>query len=156
MKISQLLTENCVSVKLQVSQKAEAIDSLINLLSDSVSADLLEQIRIAVKERESIMSTGVGKGLAIPHAKVSGLEKNLAAFAILENAVEYESIDHQPVKMIFLMVGPTTQNSEHIKLLSRISRLMNNELFREKLIACDSEASLVQAFTDEENQYFPH
>jgi fructose-specific phosphotransferase system IIA component len=156
MKISQLLTEKVVSVKLTAASKMETIDALINLLNHEVSADLLEQIRTAVKERESIMSTGVGKGLAIPHAKVSGLDRNLAAFAILEQAVDYESIDMQPVNMIFLMVGPTSQNSEHIKLLSRISRLMNNELFRERLHNCTSNADLVEAFVKEEEQYFPH
>lgn len=156
MKISQLLTEKGVSTNLTATSKMEAIDALINLLSHEVSADLLEQIRTAVKERESIMSTGVGKGLAIPHAKVPGLDRNLAAFAILEHAVDYESIDMQPVSMIFLMVGPTTQNSEHIKMLSRISRLMNNEQFRERLQKCSSEQELVQAFVQEEKQYFPH
>src|SRR5690606_31889733 len=110
--------ENCVSAKLKVSTKMEAIDSLIDLLASSVSSDLLKKIRVAVKERESIMSTGVGKGLAIPHAKVAGLASNLAAFAILDEQINYDSIDQQPVKMIFLMVGPTTQNSEHIKMLS--------------------------------------
>jgi mannitol/fructose-specific phosphotransferase system IIA component (Ntr-type) len=154
MKIYQLLTKQTVKARLAVSTKEETLDSVINLLSPSVNPSQLEQIRTAVKERESIMSTGVGKGLAIPHAKVLGLVENYAAFALLENGIDYHSIDNAPVQLVFLIVGPVSHNSEHIKLLSRISRLMNNDDFRQKLYDSADEESIISAFKEEEERFF--
>ena len=154
MKIYQLLTKQTVKAKLAVSTKEQTLDAVIDLLSPLVDNSQLETIRVAVKERESIMSTGVGKGLAIPHAKVSGLAINFAAFALLENGIDYSSIDNAPVQLVFLIVGPDTHNSEHIKLLSRISRLMNNDDFRETLYACPNEEAIIEAFKLEEERYF--
>lgn len=154
MKIYQLLTKQTVKANLAVSTKEQTLDAVINLLSPFVEASQLETIRIAVKDRESIMSTGVGKGLAIPHAKVTGLEMNFAAFALLENGIDYNSIDNSPVQLVFLIVGPASHNSEHIKLLSRISRLMNNDDFREKLYNCADEEAIIEAFKLEEERNF--
>jgi mannitol/fructose-specific phosphotransferase system IIA component (Ntr-type) len=154
MKIYQLLTKQTVKARLAVSTKEETLDAVINLLSPSVNPSQLEQIRTAVKERESIMSTGVGKGLAIPHAKVLGLVENYAAFALLENGIDYHSIDNAPVQLVFLIVGPVSHNSEHIKLLSRISRLMNNDDFRQKLYDSADEESIISAFKEEEERFF--
>jgi mannitol/fructose-specific phosphotransferase system IIA component (Ntr-type) len=154
MKIYQLLSKQTVKAQLAVSTKEQTLDAVINLLGPLVDSSKLETIRLAVKERESIMSTGVGKGLAIPHAKVPGLDSNFAAFALLENGIEYSSIDNAPVQLVFLIVGPATHNSEHIKMLSRISRLMNNDDFREKLYECSDEEAIIEAFKLEEERYF--
>lgn len=154
MKLFELLTPDTVLTKTNCSSKNELLDTMINLLSPKVDATQLETVRSAVKERESIMSTGVGKGLAIPHAKVGGLQQNLAAFALIQEGVEYESIDGLPVYLVFLIVGPAAQNSEHIKLLSRISRLMNNDDFRITLQQCNSSAEIIEAFKQEEQRYF--
>ena len=154
MKIYQLLNKNTVKANVKASSKLELIDYVVDLFKGEIQEGQLSQIRIAVKERESIMSTGVGKGLAIPHAKVPGLTKNFAAFVLLEEPLEYDSIDNIPVNMVFMIVGPSTQNSEHIKLLSRISRLMNNDDFRTKLTASISEEDIIKTFETEENQFF--
>lgn len=154
MKIYQLLNKNTVKANVKVESKAELLDFIVDLLSSEISSEFLPKVRAAVKERESIMSTGVGKGLAIPHAKLPELPTNYAAFVQLASGINYDSIDGQPVKMVFLMVGPSNQNSEHIKLLSRISRLMNNDDFREKLLNCKNEVELISAFEIEENKLF--
>src|SRR5690625_2300159 len=95
-----------------------------------------------------------GKNLAIPHGKVSSIEKNYASFAILNNPVEFGSVDQQPVKLAFLLVGPENNNSMHIKLLSRISRLMNSTVFRQKLEKCTTPEEVYNAFYNEERRYF--
>ena len=154
MKIFELLTTETVLSKTSCASKDQLLDVMINLLQSKVSTEQLEQIRSAVKERESIMSTGVGKGLAIPHAKVNGLTSNFAAFALIQDGIDYESIDSLPVHLVFLIVGPAAQNSEHIKLLSRISRIMNNDDFREMLQNCTNPAEIIDAFKQEEQRYF--
>lgn len=154
MKICNLLNNTNVLPNLEAGDKKEVINKLIETLSGKVDGLVLESIRKAVFEREAIMSTGVGKGLAIPHGKAKGLNENYAAFAILGQPVPYDSIDDKPVKMIFLLVGPESNNSSHIKMLSRISRLMNNAEFRETLGTCNTAESILKAFKEEEDQYF--
>ncbi len=100
------------------------------------------------------MSTGVGKQLAIPHGKCDSINEILASFAVLDESVEFESIDNQPVKMVFLLVGPEDKSNHHIKLLSRISRLMNSTAFRDKLLQCDNPDEIFETFKTEEKQYF--
>ena len=112
-----------------------------------------EKMRTAIFEREKIMSTGVGSGFAIPHGKTDAVSNIVAAFATTETAIDYQSLDEQPVRLIFLLVGRDTMVGPHIKLLSRISRLMNKEDFRKKLLGASDVAGMLQIFKDEEAAY---
>ncbi|MEX0770393.1 MAG: PTS sugar transporter subunit IIA [Balneolaceae bacterium] len=154
MQIFTLLSDQTVLPNLTVKNKDSLLNKLIDVLKHDVDEQQLEEIRNAVLEREEIMSTGVGKGLAIPHGKAKGLDANYASFAILDRPVEYESIDDEPVRLVFLLVGPESENSTHIKLLSRISRLMNNVDFRKKLYSCASPEEILNTFREEEELYF--
>ena len=154
MNIFSLLDTDNVIPKLEVKDKKEILNKLINALETKVGKEHLEAARDAVFEREEIMSTGVGKGLAIPHGKVPGLDDTYASFAILKDAIDYEAVDKQPVKLVFLLVGPQSSNSLHIKMLSRISRLMNNNEFRERLIDCNTAEEIIDVFKQEEQAHF--
>jgi len=100
------------------------------------------------------MSTGVGSGFAIPHGKTDAVQDIVAAFAITEQPIDYQSLDDQPVRIVFLLVGKDNSVGPHIKLLSRISRLMNKEEFRKKLIEANSPSEILQIFKQEESTYF--
>lgn len=152
MKISDLLNEHNVIPSLEVSDKTQALKELVDAMQRAVGFDIADKAYQAILERESIMSTGVGKGLAIPHGRVHGITINYAAFACLKNSIDYGSIDGKDVNMIFMLVGPETQNSLHIKLLSRISRLMNNDEFREMLVNCETAKEMLDLFEKEENK----
>ncbi len=154
MDIVSLLHKHNVLHELEADTKEEVLNKLIATLSDEVDEKALEEISNAVFEREAIMSTGVGKGLAIPHGKASGISETYAAFATLKKPVDYEAVDGEPVIMIFLLVGPKSSNSLHIKMLSRISRLMNNSSFREKLKECSSADEIIGVFEEEEKVHF--
>jgi mannitol/fructose-specific phosphotransferase system IIA component (Ntr-type) len=154
MDISIHLDRTAIIKDLKVDNKKDLINKLVDLLEPKVSSDQLDKIREAVFMREEIMSTGIGKELAIPHGKCESLNEILAAFAVLDNKVEFDSIDNEPVKMVFLLVGPENQSSQHIKLLSRISRLMNSSAFREKLLECEDSKELFETFKAEEKEYF--
>ncbi|MDZ7715573.1 MAG: PTS sugar transporter subunit IIA [Balneolaceae bacterium] len=154
MKIISLLNEDNVLPNLNVSDKKEALERVISSLSSQVSDEELQAIRDAVFEREEIMSTGVGKGLAIPHGKTAAIDDNYAAFALLKEGIEYQAIDGEPVRMIFLLVGPQSSNRMHIKMLSRISRLMNNSAFTKKLVKADSSKKIIELFKQEEEAHF--
>ncbi|MDZ7806541.1 MAG: PTS sugar transporter subunit IIA [Gracilimonas sp.] len=155
MNLFSLLDEVTVLPNFEVGSKKELINALVDTLGEEVeNSEQLEDIRKAVFEREKVMSTGVGKGLAIPHAKTQAVSENHAAFALLKDPLDFDSIDNEPVRLVFLLVGPESKNSQHIKLLSRISRLMNSGSFREKILSCNDSEEILTAFRMEEEKYF--
>ncbi len=154
MKVLDLLNKNCIVADLQGQTKEDVINELINLFKDDARVIELEKVRDAVLEREKIMSTGVGKGFAIPHGKTNAVTDILAAFGKTTRPIEYDSLDGHPVYLVFLLVGKDNLVSKHIKLLSRISRMMNKDEFREKLIEAKTSDEILEIFKKEEENYF--
>jgi fructose-specific phosphotransferase system IIA component len=154
MKIVDLLSEQVVRTNLQGTSKAEVIDAIIDLAASQERVLDKEKVREAIFEREKIMSTGVGAGFAIPHAKSDAVSDIVAAFAVTAQPIDYQSLDDQPVRIIFLLVGRENMVGPHIKLLSRISRLMNNEDFRRRLLEAGSPKELLEIFRKEEATHF--
>lgn len=154
MNIVSLLNIKNVFPNLEAKNKQEVLNKLIDSLKSKANKEEFEAIRQAVLEREKIMSTGVGKGLAIPHGKAAGIQDNYASFAIMKDPIDYEAVDNLPVKMVFLLAGPQTSSSIHIKMLSRISRLMNNNDFRNRLSECSTAKQIIEVFKQEEQAHF--
>lgn len=154
MKVSDILKKEFILSDLNGNTKEEVINELIDLFKGDTRVTDLEKVRTAVLDREKIMSTGVGKGFAIPHGKTNAVTEILAAFGKTNTPIDYQSLDSQPVQLIFLLVGKDNLVSTHIKLLSRISRMMNKDDFRKKLIEADSSAGILQMFIEEEANYF--
>lgn len=154
MDIYSLISTSTILADLEIDNKNDLLHKMVDVLKEQVNDEQLKDIRDAVFEREKIMSTGVGKNLAIPHGKVGSIEKNYASFAVLKEPIDFDSIDDKPVTMAFLLVGPTGENRLHIKLLSRISRLMNSGSFRSTLSECKTAEEIYDAFHKEENKYF--
>ena len=154
MNLFSLLNEFTVLPSLEVTSKKQVINALVDTLRSQIGEEALNKVREDVFERESVMSTGVGKGLAIPHCKTKAVTENFAAFAKLSKPLKYDSIDDEPVQLVFLLVGPDSKQSHHIKLLSRISRLMNSSSFREKILSSETTEIILEAFKEEEEKYF--
>lgn len=153
MKVYELLETKNILTEFKSENKDDIINELVDLLNGDERVINLEEIRKCVFEREEKMSTGVGKGFAIPHGKTNSVTDILAAFGKSEKPIEYNSLDGEPVHLVFLMIGKETLLAKHIKLLSRISRLMNNEEFRKKLIEAESKESILKIFKEEEQSY---
>lgn len=150
MKIMDILSERSVRVSLPGATKEDVINAMVDLAASSDKVVDKERMRSAIFDREKMMSTGVGSGFAIPHGKTDAVSDIVAAFAVTAQPVDYQSLDEQPVRLIFLLVGRETMVGPHIKLLSRISRLMNKEEFRQKLLDAPDVASVLKLFRDEE------
>jgi len=153
MKVHELLNIKYILTEFKSEHKDDVINELVDLLKGDERIIDLEEVRKCVFEREEKMSTGVGKGFAIPHGKTNSVTDILAAFGKSETPIEYNSLDGEPVHLIFLLVGKENLVAKHIKLLSRISRLMNNEEFRKKLINANSKESALKIFAEEEQSY---
>ena len=154
MKLVELLKDEFIISDLKGQNKEEVINELIDLFKDDERINDIEKVRSAVLEREKIMSTGVGKGFAIPHGKTNAVNEIIAAFGKTKRDVNYDALDGQAVHLVFLLVGKDNLVSTHIKLLSRISRMMNKDEFRQKLIDANSNEEIFEIFKQEEENYF--
>jgi len=150
MKIIDILNEQVVRTNLPGTTKAEVINALVDLAATQERVVDKEKLREAIFEREKIMSTGVGSGFAIPHGKTDAVTDIVAAFAVTAQPIDYQSLDDQPVRLVFLLVGRDNMVGPHIKLLSRISRLMNKEEFRKRLLEATSPQEILEIFKEEE------
>jgi fructose-specific phosphotransferase system IIA component len=154
MKISDILTEDLVVTHLEGNSKRDVIDAMVDIVARSPKVQDVEKVRAAIFEREKIMSTGVGNGFAIPHGKTDAVTDIVAAFAVTAEPIDYESLDEKPVRLVFLLVGKDNLVGPHIKLLSRISRLMNKEEFRNRLLQVPTSREILELFRQEEASYF--
>ena len=153
MKVYELLEPKYILTEFESENKDDVINELVNLLKGDERIIDLEEVRKCVFDREKIMSTGVGKGFAIPHGKTNSVNDIIAAFGKSKRPIDYNALDGEPVNLVFLMIGKDTLVSKHIKLLSRISRLMNNDEFRKNLVEADSKEAILKIFEDEEQGY---
>jgi len=153
MKVSDILTEKIIAVNLEVKDKNDCISKMITLANNSGNILDIEAVSKCVFEREKLVSTGVGKGFAIPHGKSDEIKEIVAAFALLKEPIDFDSIDGEPVRYVFLLVGKDSMLNLHIKLLSRISRLMNKDEFREKLLTAETSQQVLKLFVEEEQSY---
>lgn len=127
---------------------------MINLFKDNDVVSDLNKVKDAVLEREKIMSTGVGKNFAVPHGKTNAVSDIICAFGKSDHPIDFQALDGQPVYLFFLLVGRDDLVSQHIKLLSRISRIMTNDSFREKLLKAKNENEIINLFRTEEESFF--
>jgi len=154
MKICEILKIERIIPSMKSADKESAIKELVYSFQDDPRVKDIDAVYQAVIEREKIMSTGVGKGFAIPHAKTNAVNEIIAAFGKLEQPIDFQSLDDQPVKLIFLLVGKENLVGPHIKLLSRLSRMMNLDEFRENLANANTAEEIYSLFENEEKQYF--
>ncbi|MDY0081980.1 MAG: PTS sugar transporter subunit IIA [Ignavibacteriaceae bacterium] len=153
MKVSDLLKPEFIIPSLKGVSKEDVINELIDLFKDDKRVENLEEVRSAVFKREKDMTTGIGKGFAIPHGKTNSIKEIIGAFGKTEESIDYDSLDGNPVQLFFLLVGKDNLLSTHIKLLSRISRLMNKDDFRHRLIEANSKEDIIKLFTEEEEHF---
>lgn len=152
MRVCDLLKPDNILLGVSVKSKYEAISTAINLFKDDIDGEKLSGISDKIFEREELMSTGVGKGLAIPHAKSNLLSEHMVSLVILEQTIDFKSIDGHPVDIVMLVAGPAENNRAHIQLLSRISKLMNKDGFRRDLKDSTSPEEIIALFRQEELQ----
>lgn len=153
MKLKDILTREVILVPLENTEKDRIIEEMVDVLYDNNKVEDRDKVLKAVLDRERVMSTGVGDGVAIPHGKADGVKQLVASLGITKKDIDFGSIDDKPVRLVFLLVGPYDQTGPHLKALSRISRLMHKAEFRSKLINAKSSNEVLQAVTQEEEKY---
>lgn len=152
MKISVLLDKKSVLVDFKAKDKDEAISELIDLLvsSGKIKKGDRDSILKNIREREQLGSTGIGKGVAIPHAKADNVKKMVAAFAVSKEGLDFRSLDGEPTHLFFLLVAPGETPGPHLKALAKISRLLDDKFIRDSLRSANKVEGILEIFKREE------
>ncbi len=153
MKIEGLLSEKYIVLNLELALKSQVIEKMLSIVTDHPGVVDIGKLRDDVLKREQDMSTGIGKTLALPHAKSVGVTQPVMAFATLSSAINFDSIDNEPVRIVFLLATPEDMLAEHLKLLGRITRLAGREDVRKRLVLARSAAEVIELFREEEKDF---
>jgi fructose-specific phosphotransferase system IIA component len=148
--LSELLSSSLVKVPLEATTKDEILAELVEVLATQrCIRDAGEVLRV-IREREAVLSTGIGNGVAIPHGKSMASPQLSIAAGVAREPVEYDALDGEPVRLVFLLVGPEAAAGAHIKALSRISRLVRQPELRSRLLESRDSDAFVEAVREAE------
>jgi PTS system nitrogen regulatory IIA component len=153
MKIMEILVEDAVILDVESKEKPAILEQLAGALAAAepgIEADRLLQVLV---ERESLQSTGIGDGVAIPHGKLPGLPRLLASFARSREGVDFDSIDGQLTHLFFLLVVPEHSGGMHLKALARISRFFRDAAFRKALMEAETREDVIRAIEEEDAKF---
>lgn len=134
MDFAKLLKPEAVKVLTAASSKKRLLHDISELVSGAYGLDTADVIQ-SLLEREALGPTGVGNGVALPHARISGLDQVVGAFVLLDRPVNFDAVDRQPVDIAFGLFAPETAGVEHLKALALVSRTLRDASIREKLRA---------------------
>lgn len=132
MELTNILQADMVFLDLKAGSKKQVLSEISKKLAQKVNKEETDVFQL-ILEREKLGSTGMGRGVAIPHARIDGLENIIGAFARLDEAIEFDAVDDQPVNLIFMLLAPEKSGSNHLKALSTVSRTFRDRDFCEKL-----------------------
>ncbi len=152
MSLTDLITPDAVIADLKVTSKKQALQELAKRaarLTGLEDRDIFE----TVLERERLGTTGVGQGIAIPHGKLAQLDRLYGLFARLSNPIDFDSIDGQPVDLIFMLLAPESAGADHLKALAKVSRLLRDQGTCEKLRGSDGVDAIYALLTEAAPQH---
>lgn len=150
MKITDLLRKETLILELEAKTKSEVIDELAEKLDKSGCLQDIQAFKEAIRARETQGSTGIGDGIAIPHAKTDAVKEPAICFGRSTSGIEYESLDEQPAHLFFMIAAPDGANETHLETLSRLSVLLMNEGFRNRLLQATSEEEILEVVRTQE------
>ena len=150
MKIMDFLCPDAISLNFEAQDKKTAITEMVELLAECKKIKKPAEVIETVLEREKLGSTGIGQGVAIPHGKTDSVADQVGALAISQKGVEFNSLDGEPVYIIFLLVGPVEVAGQHLKALSRISRLFKDKFFRQALRDAKTKDDVIKIIEQED------
>lgn len=150
MLLTELLTPDRIKIPLTADNKDDLLRELVEIVGDDRVVRDREEVLRAVRERESVLSTGIGNGVAIPHGKSGSVGELALAAGVTQHPLDFEALDGHPVRLFFLLVGPESAAGQHVKALSRISRLLRRDSFRTRLVSATSAEEFYEIIQEAE------
>ncbi|KEI17760.1 PTS fructose transporter subunit IIABC [Clostridium haemolyticum] len=150
MHITDLLNKDGIALEPNINTKKEAIDKLVDLMDSKGNLIYKEKYKEAVWERENLTTTGIGDGVAIPHAKSIAVRKPGISAMVIKNGLDYDSLDGQVAKLFFMIAVPKGDSDVHLDVLARLSTMLMDEEFRETLINASSVDEFLKLIDEKE------
>ena len=152
MKILDVLDEGSVIADLKGRSKQEVLEELAAPVARLAKEELRDVVEVLL-ERERLGSTGIGGGIGIPHGKLKRLDRMVIGFGLSRKGVEFESLDGQPTRIFFVLFTPENSTGLHLKMLARISRILKNEPFKERLVKSDTPDQIWEIIKEEDEDF---
>jgi PTS system nitrogen regulatory IIA component len=152
MKILDVLPKEAVIDDLKAVDKKGVLEELAVPVA-KISGINHEDLVKVLMEREQLGSTGIGDGIGIPHGKVKGLNSLILGFGLSQKGVDFDSMDGLPAHLFFLLITPENSTGLHLKLLARISKMLKNDIFKEKLLRATSTDEIYSIIKEEEEEF---
>jgi PTS system nitrogen regulatory IIA component len=149
------ITENRIGCNVEAARKKRVLEQLGQRLAETVPALTQDMVFDALLERERLGSTGLGKGIALPHARMSQVAKAVAAFIKLPRGVDFDAVDGEPVDLAFAMLVPKEATQEHLQLLAQLAKMFSDSEFCSALRRADSANTLFQLIKEKEAETQP-
>lgn len=154
MQIMEFLSKKAIVTDIKATKKEDVIKELVDALTGAGEIEKRHRNKLieALMNRESLGSTAIGQGIAIPHAKSECVSKLIAAFGLSRKGVDFDSLDGEPAHIFFLLVAPQDSAGPHLKALARISRILKDKYFRDTLRGCPDDKAVVKAISQEDEK----
>ncbi len=151
MIISDILSIKGIEVHLKSQNKEDVLVELVDLLERGNMLDENKEIiRKAIFEREKLSSTGICDGLAIPHAKVSGIKKIFGGIGLSKEGIDFQALDHKLSNIFFILISPKEDHGNHVKALAKITKILKEESWRKELMECSGPQEVIDFIKDKE------
>jgi len=152
MKLVDVLNQDCIIANLKGSEKREVLEEMVEELSFKFGDVDREKLLEVLLEREKLGSTGIGYGVAIPHARLKGLNSIIVSFGRSLKGVEFQTMDERPAHLFFLIVAPEDSTTAHIKILARISHLLQDAVLRNRLMMASTQEEIFSIIAEEDRK----
>ncbi len=150
MLLSEILKEKCIILDLKAKEKTAALEEIVDNLEEQKEIPDKKDFLQAMIEREKAKSTGIGRGIALPHAKTKSLKKPVIAFARSQEGIDFESLDGKPVHLIFALGSSEMQEDFYLDALARLASLLRSERFRRSLIEAKDSSEVLKVIRNVE------
>lgn len=152
MKIAEILQEQCIVADIKGKTKREIITELVEALAKARLIEDVEAVVNVVMDREKLGSTGIGNGVAVPHGKLKNIKNIMCAFGRSQSGVDFDAVDRSPVHIFFLVLAPEDSASLHLKVLSRITKILRDQSLRKKVIKLTTVHDIYTSILEEDEK----
>ena len=153
MRLCSYLTEKAIIESLSSEKKEDVLREIVKILHERGIVSDEEKYFSALMERESLCSTGIGRGVAIPHAKLKSVDTIIVSFARSLKGVDFDSVDRKPVYLIFTIFTPEDVPEDYLSILARISKIAKDTEFRESIMKASSSQEMMEIFRREDEKF---
>ncbi|NQT81456.1 PTS sugar transporter subunit IIA [bacterium] len=153
MYLYELLDKDSILISLESVTKDDVLEEMVNVLDSAGKIKNRDTVLKAIVDRERIMTTGIGNGVAVPHCKTSAVDHLVAALGISREGIDFQSPDNQPAHLIFILVAEENNPGPHVRALARLAKLLSSKGVRDALLAARSPEDLLQTIKDKEQGF---